>query len=184
MQESEVTLKAEVAQVAEDAIILVLPSEKAYDGALVSLVGLLSRQNLSIVYVTLNKPAATLARFFQKEKVSIENMHFVDCVTPLVQPDVQGNERVLYVNPNNLTGISIAVNEFVEALPKPTVVIFDSLATLLVYNSLPEVQRFSIYLCNKIRLSQTRGFLLSVEAEMNPEFLRSLSKVCDKTLRV
>lgn len=176
-------MKNQLENLEADSIVLLLPGEKSYDSALLSLLTILTRQNLSIIYVTLNKPASTLARFFQKEKISIENIHFVDCVTSLVQPDVQGNERVLYVNPNNLTGVSIAVNEFMDALPRPTAVVFDSLATLLVYNSLPEVQRFSIYLINKIRLSQMRGFLLSVEAEMNPELLRALSKVCDKTIR-
>ncbi|MFH0835954.1 MAG: hypothetical protein V1834_02215 [Candidatus Micrarchaeota archaeon] len=167
-----------------DSIVLVLSSSQNYVQATLSLVKALTRGKVSCVYVTVNKPSSIISRLLVKNKVAKEKVFFVDCASSLVREDTTRVKNAVFVSPRNLSGISIAVNELIKSIPGPKVVLFDSLSTLLIYNSLGSIEKFSHFMTNRFRLAGVQAVLLSVEDDMDQSLLKTLSKFCDEVIRL
>ena len=98
-----------------------------------------SENNKTGIYISLNKTQKSMSQLFNKEKINISKIFFVDCVT-----SNQEKNDVLHIHPNDLDELSFAINTFVKEINKEKFLIIDALSTLLIYNT--EKQ-----LCNKFR---------------------------------
>lgn len=142
----------------------------------------ISRKGFECVYVTTNKPFSTLAKQLKKEGVKAEKFFFIDCASSLVQGETKRKENVVFVMPQNLSGVSIAVNEALKTLDKP-VVFFDSPGTLALYNPLNALEKFTHFLINRVRLEGAQGIFTADKGDMQKEFYVTLSKFCDEVVQ-
>lgn len=178
-------LNSNFKDIKESSIVLVLSSATDYAAVNLALLKYLLAQKQSGVYVTINKPQSVLVKTFTENKIDASKIFFVDCVSALVKEDTsRRSENVVFVSPKNLTGISIAINELITAIPGKKFVFLDSLSTLLIYNSLGSMEKFSHFLANRFRLNGVTSVFLSLEGDLNPELLNTLSKFCDKVIKV
>jgi hypothetical protein len=88
---------------------------------------------------------------------------------------------VRYVNnPANLTDMGIAVTElFKELSGKKVCILYDSISTMLVYLSSPNISKFIHFVTNKLRLMDISGIFPAVEKGLGPQILSQLTTFVD-----
>ncbi len=88
---------------------------------------------------------------------------------------------VRYVNNSaNLTDMGIAVTELLKELSgKKVCILYDSISTMLVYLSSPNISRFIHFVTNKLRLMDISGIFLAVEKGLDPQFPSQLTTFVD-----
>lgn len=132
------------------------------------------------VYVTLNKPFEVMKKEFQKTGIDTRLIIFIDAVTKTSGGKTEKTKSCLFIgNPENLSDISMAMDQAVRALPgKERFLFFDSLSTLLMYNRIETVARFIHFLAGKMRVWKVKGIIISLE-KTNTELIEELSQFCD-----
>lgn len=145
---------------------------------------LIENENIPGVYVTLNKPFETMEGIFKKEKIDARMVIFIDAVTKTAGGEIKKTDKCLFIgSPDNLSDISIAMDQAVRALPsKGRFVFFDSLSTLLMYNDVTTVARFIHFLAGKMRIWKVKGIIVSLRKEKDQELIDELMQFCDITL--
>ena len=135
------------------------------------------------VYVTLNRPYASLIKILEKNNVKTDKLFFLDCITKTLGAEKEEKQCLFLENPQNLTNIAIAIDEIVKAIPsKNKSLFFDTMSTLLIYNKTGTVSKFLHFLTGKIRVLNLNGVLLSTEKELDPELADQLDQFVDKTI--
>tara|TARA_Y100000310_G_scaffold144893_3_gene144233 strand:+ start:47021 stop:47581 length:561 start_codon:yes stop_codon:yes gene_type:complete len=138
------------------------------------------------VYVTLNKPFSVMQPFLVKKGINTDMIIFIDAVTKTSGGDVKKTEKCLFIgSPDNLSDISLAMDQAVRAVPgDKKFLFFDSLDTLLVYNKPTTVAKFIHFLSGKMRVWNVKGIIVSLEKDSNKELLDELSQFCDILLEL
>lgn len=141
-------------------------------------------ENIPGVYVTLNKPFETMEKVFKKNGIDTDIIIFIDAVTKTAGGKIEKKGRCLFIgSPENLSDISMAMDQAVRALPSnERFVFFDSLSTLLIYNSTSTVARFIHFLAGKMRIWKVKGIIVSLQKEKDKELIDELTQFCDITL--
>lgn len=147
---------------------------------------LIEDKNIPGVYVTLNKPFQTMQGIFKKEKIDTRMIIFIDAVTKTTGGTIKKTNKCLFIgSPDNLSDISIAMDQAVRALPsKERFVFFDSLSTLLMYNNITTVARFIHFLAGKMRAWKVKGIIVSLRKEKDKELIDELMQFCDVILNL
>lgn len=166
----------------KEFIALATVSAKDYQKTNVELVKHLTKEkNIPGVYITLNKPFETMKSVLEKSGVNTKMIIFIDAVTKTAGGKVAKTKNCLFIgDPENLSDISIAMDQAVMALPgKEKFMFFDSLSTLLLYNNVGTVARFIHFLASKMRVWKVKGIIISLEREADKELIEELSQFCD-----
>ena|SRR3989344_1145880 len=162
-------------------IVLATVSPKTYQKTNLQIIKhFVGKENIPGVYVTLNKPFSTVKEILEKNKINTRMLIFIDAVTKQVYEKPKKTNECLFIgNPENLSDISIAMDQAVCSLPAEKFVFFDSLNTLLIYNEPIVVARFIHFLSGKMRAWKVRGIIISLE-KSNKELISELMQFCDK----
>ncbi|HLC96391.1 MAG TPA: hypothetical protein VJH97_03655 [Candidatus Nanoarchaeia archaeon] len=145
---------------------------------------LIEERNIPGVYVTLNKPFKSMIAVFKKENIDADMVIFIDAVTKTVGGELQKTDKCLYIgSPENLSDVSIAMEQAVMALPsKERFVFFDSLSTLLMFNDVTTVAKFIHFLAGKMRVWGVEGVIVSLRKEKDKALIDELTQFCDAIL--
>lgn len=137
--------------------------------------------NIPGVYVTLNKPFATLQKLFKQKGIDSRLIIFIDAVTELKSKRGEKKGNCLFIgNPENLSDISVAMDQAVRSIRgEEKFLFFDSLSTLLVYNKATTVARFIHFLASKMRTWKVKGIIISLRKESDKELINELSQIVD-----
>ncbi len=166
----------------KEFIALATVSAKDYQNTNIELVKHLTEEkNTPGVYVTLNKPFEIMKAVLEKGGVDTRMIIFIDAVTKTSGGNISKTKNCLFIgNPENLSDISVAMDQAVMALPgKDKFLFFDSLSTLLVYNSVGTVARFVHFLAGKMRVWKVKGIIISLDRKADQELIEELSQFCD-----
>ena len=174
-------LKEELKKLGElkEFVVLATVKAKNYQKINLEIVKNLTKElNIPGVYVTLNKPYLTMKDIFKKAGIDVRLIIFIDAATK-VEEQKKEKDCLFIGNPENLSDISIAMDQAVRALPKDKFLFFDSLNTLLIYNEVPTVLKFIHFLASKMRVWKVKGIIISLEKKRNKELIDELSQFCD-----
>lgn len=166
----------------KEFIALATVSAKNYQKTNIALVKHFTQdKKIPGVYVTLNKPFENIENALEKAGVDTKMIIFIDSVTKTAGGKISKTKHCLFIgNPENLSDISIAMDQAVRALPgKDKFLFFDSLSTLLLYNSVPTVARFIHFLAGKMRVWKVKGIVISLERKEDRDLIEELSQFCD-----
>jgi len=166
----------------KEFIALATVSAKDYQKTNIELVKHLTKdKNIPGVYVTLNKPFDKMKSVLEKGSVDTRMIIFIDAVTKTAGGKTTKTKNCLFIgNPENLSDISVAMDQAVRALPgKEKFLFFDSLSTLLLYNSIQTVARFIHFLAGKMRVWKVKGIIISLERKSDKDLIEELSQFCD-----
>ena len=137
------------------------------------------------VYITVNKPYATLIKLLQQEKIDTKKMFFIDAITPVASGMQRAGNAVFVGNPNGLTNISIATTSAIKSMPENHRLLFlDSISTLILYNDAGSVTKFSHFFINKMKEWNCTGAIISLEKETDEKMISQLSQFVDKVIEV
>lgn len=181
-------LEKELRNLPFEAVVMFITESQNYFKDTVRIIKILVNElGLDGIYITVNKPYQSLAQLFNENKINVEKIFFIDCITKTVGGKPQITENCLFIaSPQNLTELGVALAQAMEIMKgKPNkFLILDSLSTLLVYNNAGTVARFSHFLTTRIRLSKLKGIFIIVEKEMDKKLLTTLEEFCDKTIKL
>jgi KaiC/GvpD/RAD55 family RecA-like ATPase len=124
----------------------------------------------AVVYVTVNKAPSDLLTEFNARSINISQylgstLKFIDDFSRNISPTATDNNYTKVLNgPLDLTGLSVALSvingDFLK-VGTNVVNIFDSLSSLLLYNSPATLFRFLQFICGRAKMSGvTSVFLL------------------------
>lgn len=171
----------------KDFVALVVVDPKAYNNASVAIVKhLTANKKIPGVYVSVNKPFKILNEHFKKEGVKTELMIFIDAITSLADENLEENEHCYYLeSPENLSDISIAISQAIEAIDhKEKFIIIDSLSTLLIYNNIESITKFVHFIIGKMRSWDVIGIILSLKKRGEAGLIAEIGQFCDMTIEL
>lgn len=165
---------------ANQTILLLMPDIE-YNDVIVNVVNQLSAKR--VIYVTLNKTHDSLKELFQKNKINVKNLVFIDGVSKTIKKTPDTGEGVYFCSsPGALTEISLAVNKFLKY--NFDYLIFDSLTSLLVYQKKAPVSKFVSSLVNKIKKGQTKTIFYALNVKEQDTLIKESSMFVDKVIEI
>ena len=162
-------------------IVLVIP-EHDYTERLVKVVHDLVDLDLRICYVSLNRPHNTLMSSFKKEGISIDKMFVVDAITrtAMVPPECSSCDYVS--SPGALTELSVAISKVMDRKEGFGYIIFDSLSTLLVYESDTTIAKFVHFLMAKVRVAGCNAIFTVLKQDADSILVKDINMFADKVI--
>jgi hypothetical protein len=83
----------------------------------------------------------------------------------------------------NLTDPGIAVTEVLkENAVEKVCILYDSVSTMLIYLSSPNISKFIHFVTNKLRLMDISGIFLAAEKGLDPMFVSQLTTFVDRVI--
>jgi len=163
-------------------IVFLIPNSK-YGKKLNEIVASSSRNSEGLCYVSLNKPYDTLMPMFRSIGVDVKKMVFIDCIK-YGFGNADGGMKVVFVSsPKALTEMDIAIKKVLDG-EKVSVLVFDSLSTLLVYDEPSTVIKFSHSIISKLRAAGVGGVFLCLSGDVKSELIKDLSMFADRIVEV
>lgn len=175
--------KKELGLLGKNSVMLAEVDAKDYGQVIDSSIDLLvSQKKLSMVYVSLNKPAKTIMNYFNEKHVDFSNVFFIDGVSGETVDDEDKNCVVL-TGPSSLTELSVQVSSAMER-PNVDFIFFDAISTLLIYNSQKRCMQFSYYLMKMLRTYKVSALLIFVKSSLESEMFNYITPLADKSIRL
>jgi KaiC/GvpD/RAD55 family RecA-like ATPase len=166
--------------------ILVIGSSRSGKGLLAEefVVDGIKKGEKSLYIMTNNFPED-----FMKDITGIGNFHIenksikiVDCYTNFVGVPRQDSEVCYRVSsPTALNEISIAVNKSLKESPKR--VVFDSASTIILHNSIGEVERFFRVMTGRLKSYSSTLLILLEEGVHDPKDIAVMESLTSLTVR-
>lgn len=169
---------AETAHLAE-ITILIIPN-KEYAQGMSKLLKKADQTYQKIIYVNLNDFYKSLIRNLKRLDVDINKFFMVDAITLTSDKSEKKHDNVIFISsPNALIELSLGITQAINA-EKPDLLIFDSLSTLLIYESDSTVTKFIHSLIGKIKAAEIDAFFTALEGDSQNEAIKDLSMFVDK----
>jgi hypothetical protein len=128
------------------------------------------------LYITLNKPSATLVQSFGKAGVG-GKLVFLDSITNVAE---QETESCCFLGRmRELSELSVGVSKMVSTRKEIGFVLFDSVSTLLIYNDPKSVVRFCHLCAERLRSWGLSAVFVSVELGEGMDMIAQVAQFCD-----
>ena len=166
-------------------IFLILASPTSLRQRNIDVIMQVSALGYHTIVVTTNFPYTVLRKLYGESGVDLASVSFIDTVTRAsigTVTDIPGVVR--YINsPSNLTDMGIAVTEELkEKTGKKVCILYDSISTMLIYLTSPNISKFIHFVTNKLRLMDISGVFLAVEKGLDPMLMSQLTTFVDTVI--
>lgn len=169
----------------KNKIFLVLSQPSTLRQQNIAIIRTVSSLGFHTVVITTNFPCSVLKKLYEQEGIPLDAVTFIDAVTQYSMGTARNVPGVVrYINnPANLTDLGIAVTEVLKELSgKKVCILYDSVSTMLVYLSSPNISKFIHFVTNKLRLMDISGIFLAVEKGLDPQLLAQLTTFVDEII--
>lgn len=141
--------------------------------------------NVSGIYVTSDKPSKTIKEELIRNKISVENLYFIDMISRVSGVKSETANVLFSGSPSNLTELSIVINSAMNDLKtKNKFLIFDTLSTLFNYNPQPIALKFVHFLSVTMRNLNVSGVFIIIKNQLDERALSFISGFVDKTIEI
>jgi KaiC/GvpD/RAD55 family RecA-like ATPase len=165
-------------ELSDNQVLLVVMENLNYSKSVMGITKKLSGKN--VCFATLNKTYPAIEEWLKKNKVDAKNFVFIEAVSRIIKNAQSEHDKFRFVSsPSALTELSIAISE--TAQKGIDYLVFDSVSTLLIYNSPKKVEMFLSGIVNKIRSFKTKGIFLILK---NDKLIQSCSMFVDNVLEL
>jgi hypothetical protein len=166
-------------------IFLILASPAALRQRNIDVIMQVSVLGYHTIVVTTNFPYTVLRKLYGESGVDLASVSFIDTVTKAsigTATDIPGVVRYV-TSPSNLTDMGIAVTEELkEKTGKKVCILYDSISTMLIYLTSPNISKFIHFVTNKLRLMEISGVFLAVEKGLDPMLMSQLTTFVDTVI--
>lgn len=168
-----------------EIILFLIPGEEMLT-IIINLVKEVSKNGYHIIYITANKPYATINNIFKKEEIDLGRVFFIDVVTNLTGASMQRTGNCIFSSAQGLTHVGITVKNIVEELPKEAkkILFIDSLSTLMIYNKPDVMGMFTLSLMAKLREWDVKCIAYMLEVEADRKLIEHIASFCDKEIKI
>lgn len=170
---------------AQKQIFLILATPGNIRECNIEIIRELSALGYRSVVITTNFPYSILSKLYAQSGVDLTQVSFIDAVTRNSIGTVENIPGIVrYINnPSNLTDMGIAVTEALkEHTGEKVCILYDSVSTMLIYLSSPNISKFIHFVTNKLRLLDISGVFLAVEKGLDPMLMSQLTTFVDRVV--
>ena len=134
-----------------------------------------------LIYVTTNKSTNHLKGIFEGMKINAQEIFFIDCISKSIG-DLNKEDKncICLEGPQEITGLSIAINKAVQAIPGEKVLFIDSLSALLIYNDDCTIAKFSNFIINKMRINNVKTIIIALDSDADTKTIKIVSSFADE----
>lgn len=161
-------------------MVLVMPEER-YVERLVGVVKDILSLGESVCYVSLNRPYTSLLSVFESEGIDASKIHFIDAITRTAKIPEECSECDFVSSPGALTELSVSVSNAIEG-GEYKFIIFDSLSTLLVYESDTTIAKFVHFLMAKVRVAGCSALFTCLKQDYDSVLIKDINMFADKVI--
>ncbi|HZX19596.1 MAG TPA: ATPase domain-containing protein [archaeon] len=138
-----------------------------------------------IIYITLSTGYNKLKEDFEKEKINTKDIQFIDMVSKDRGVEIKDTAQVKYVeSPMELTDCLIKMDKLISENKEKTIVILDSVSTMLVYNQPTSIEKFVHSLIGKISVANASAILFSSNAKESKSITNTIGHFVDKIVEL
>lgn len=153
----------------------------------IKIIKLAQKYDFAAIVVTTNFPASVLEKLYSQNEIKTENLLFIDAISrySMGTASVKSDERHINTNnPADLTGLSIAFSEMLKKTAgKKTIVLVDSISTMLIYLPPVKISQFVHLIASKIRQLDKSCAFLAVDGGLDPVLLSQISSFVDEIVK-
>ena len=151
--------------VKKDSLILLVPAE-ILQKKIMETVKTMTDAKLKCIYVSLNRPAENVVEGLKKLKISTDDVRLIDGISVSVGYKPVTSKNIIFMSdPSDLTGLSIAIGQFMESLKGEKFIISDVIKTMLLYNDMSTVVSFVNTLVSKAKEYNVKIRVILMEKE-------------------
>jgi len=180
-------IRQELANLPEHFIVLLVSDFTNY-GELIDFIlkYLLQEKKADGIYLSVNKTAKSIFENIQLMGVDPKKILFIDCTSGRIQKYHETQENIIVIkSPEHLTDIAVALSEIVRSGSNENrFLLIDSISTLLLFNSVKSVVKFTHFFTNLIREYHLNGLIFTVDKETDDFVKRNLYVFSDKVINV
>lgn len=171
--------------VEKDSVSLMIVSDETVSEAAAELMKKQDREDAYTVYVTMSRPHSRIRKEFEKEGIDTSKIFYIDGASNLGGSSAKKADNVVYLKPQQLTQISIAISNAVDAIDdEKLMVVFDALSTLKIYNEKQQVSKFAHSLMSKLGEWGVVSVVMTVNEETDTELKSQLKQFSDNTIKL
>ena len=160
-------------------IVDVIPNE-VYNEKLIEVVKQLSYTYQNICYITINTVYKVLRDNLLKEGIDLKKFFFIDGITNMSRQEPENVENCIFVDaPNSLTEISHHVTRLLN-LHKFDCFLFDSLSTLLIYDTSPAATQFAHFVIENFRQYKCTAIFTALESDIESQLINDIGLFADE----
>src|SRR3989344_3410918 len=142
--------------------LLLAVSPREFAKAKLAVLKRFEKENGIILYITFNQPATKIIAELPEKGIDKKKIFFIDMVSKGKGDDVSSLENISgFESPTLLTDLLLLIDEKTSSKEKPSVLLIDSISTMLVYNEKEMVHKFLHSLATKIHNANSRVVLLA-----------------------
>ncbi len=167
----------------KNQILTFLISHSLYPSDSISIIKAVTKAIPKVLYITVNKPYYSIVKTLQSKGVKTAGLYFIDGSSGDETVTGGGDNYEKVSGPSDLTEILVAVEKCLES-KRFDGMIFDSISTLLSYQSEEMVIRFAHSLINKLRQHGTKGMFLCTKEDMKTSLMKNLNMLTDYSVDI
>ena len=161
-------------------VVLIIP-DNDYVKSIISLTKELNDGGSKICYITLNRPYRSIHALFEKNGMDMSKFFFIDAITKTAEMAETTENCEFVSSPSALTELSLSISNILER-EKFDYMIFDSLSTLLVYESETVITKFVHFLIAKVRVIGCNALFTCLKQDTGSILIRDINMFADKIL--
>jgi hypothetical protein len=137
----------------------------------------------TVCYITINKTFDALKEEFNKNRVNIDNILFIDAITKSIkEAPSQTNGCYFISSPAALTELGIAIDKAMGHNFR--YIIFDSLTNLIMYQKGAPITRFVLHLVNKAKSKNTNIVFYALNIPEQTGEIRQCETMMDRIVNL
>lgn len=168
-----------------DFLLILLEEEKSLDKITEMTKSLKSAER--ICYVCLSKPYADIYENLKAKGVNVKKIYFIDTLSAHYEKKKSSENCVFLDSPTDFANIRAAISKAIKE-KKCSVVIFDTISAMLIYQETSNIVRFTHDFLSEERENSKIIYLIikhdSMPPEENEKLANDLSMFADKTINV
>lgn len=167
----------------ENQIIVLIMPEDDYLDRMIKVMKDLTKSNGRICYISLNRPFSSLLKRFQQGQLDTSKIFFIDAITRTAQFPPETKDCEFVSSPGALTELSVAISRAMDG-GQYQYIVFDSLSTLLVYESDTTIAKFVHYLMAKVRVAGCSALFTCLKQDADSVLIKDINMFADKVIHL
>jgi len=164
-------------------LLLETSADQSFETSLAS-VQFLSKKNDSGIIISASRPYSNLMKIYNDKKIDTNKIFIIDLISKSQDAAVEADNVKYLDNVSALTHISLAISDYIKALPGKKFIFIDSITTMLIHNEPYVFTRFIHSILTRMRINGVEGLLISLTDRTNQDVRAEIAQLCDKVVKI
>jgi archaellum biogenesis ATPase FlaH len=175
-----------ISGISENKFVLVLLSEEQYEKKLIDIIKTVEKSHSRICYVCLSRPYNYVLEQLTRMGFGLEKFFFIDVLTSHYKKPAKASNCLFLDDPIKLNALEAAISKVLNE-KNCSVVIFDTISSLLVYEQSHEIIKFTHKLTMEKKEKDTNKVFIVLKynnlvQDYQQSLIKDVAMFADKTI--